>query len=179
MKRRYRKYFIERLLSSDDAQSIKEYWKEYTIKDAIFNVASAWSDLSQSNLKNGWNKLWPDAKATVESETGEVVSVEEISELCTALGLSSEGVSSAEVSEWLECDKFDGGFEILNDDEIVSNVIADEENDETDDDSEDVGPNQRTGISHSEAESMMTKCIEWYKSQEELTKRKFCILFID
>jgi len=45
MKRRYKKYFIESLLSSDNAIGIKQFWKKYTIKDAIFNVASAWADL--------------------------------------------------------------------------------------------------------------------------------------
>jgi hypothetical protein len=51
MKHRYRKYFIERLLSSDDAKGIKECWKNYNIKDVILNFASAWADLSVLNLK--------------------------------------------------------------------------------------------------------------------------------
>jgi len=48
------------VLSSDDAIGIKEFWKNYNIKDAIFNVASTWADLTVLNLKNGWNKLWPE-----------------------------------------------------------------------------------------------------------------------
>ena len=44
-KRHYRKAFIGSLISSDDEMSIKEFWKMYNIKDAIFNVAAAWDDL--------------------------------------------------------------------------------------------------------------------------------------
>lgn len=49
VKRRYRKSLIESMLSSEDAIGIKEFWKNYNIKDAIFNVASAWADLSIPN----------------------------------------------------------------------------------------------------------------------------------
>lgn len=84
MKRRYRKASVMGLLSSDDIVKVKEYWKNYTIKDDIFNVASAWADLTVSNLKNGWNKLWPEpATSTAEvSGTNEMVGVDEFVELC-------------------------------------------------------------------------------------------------
>jgi len=105
---------------TDDAIGIQEFWKKYTIKDAIFNVASAWADLSVSNLKNGWNKLWPEIIPR-ESEETEPVSVEEIVQLCNN-GLHSEILSTKEVTDWLENDKQDGGFEILNDEQIILNV---------------------------------------------------------
>lgn len=57
MKRLYRKGFIESLLSTGDAIGIKEFWKNYNIKDAIFNDSSAWDDLTVSNLKSVWNKF--------------------------------------------------------------------------------------------------------------------------
>ena len=47
--------YIGSLISSDDEMSVKEFWKMYNIKDAIFNVAAAWDDIQVSNLKNGWN----------------------------------------------------------------------------------------------------------------------------
>lgn len=36
--------------------TVKEFCKRYNIKDAIFNVATAWADLTVSNLRNGWNE---------------------------------------------------------------------------------------------------------------------------
>ncbi|KAL4135498.1 hypothetical protein QTP88_007104 [Uroleucon formosanum] len=172
-KRWYRKYFIESLLSSDDAIGIKEFWKKYTIKDAIFNVASAWADLSVSNLKNGWNKLWPDI-IPCESEETEPVSVEEIVQLCNN-GLHSEILSTKEVTDWLENDKQDGGFEILNDEQIILNVTAVEE-EEIDEDVEDSGLDLKPLTSHSEAEAMLSKCIDWFEVQEESNATQVLLL---
>ncbi|XP_047111714.1 integrin beta-PS-like [Schistocerca piceifrons] len=104
------------------------FWRSYSIKDAIFNVASAWSDLSVSNLKNGWNKLWPQPRGE-ESEKPECVTVDEMVNLCNNLQIS-KNLTSEEVSEWLECDKVDGGFQILSDDEIVASVSATKEEEE-------------------------------------------------
>lgn len=101
MKRRYRKAFVQGLVSSDDPMTVKEYWKSYNIKDAIFNVASAWADLTVLNLKNGWNKLWPEPlDDPAENET---VSVDEIVQLCNNIGLNSENITQEEVVDWLEC----------------------------------------------------------------------------
>lgn len=182
MKRRYRKMFIEGLLSSDDAITVKEFWKGYTIKDAIFNVASAWADLTVSNLKNGWNKLWPetvnksqDNEPVKASQDDETVSADEIVRLCNISALNSEIVTTTEVVEWLECDKLDGGFELLNDDEIVASVIAVEEDDEIDNDEEPV-LNQTPKTSHSEAEVMLSKCIDWYETQAEADATQILLL---
>ncbi|KAL4143342.1 hypothetical protein QTP88_005683 [Uroleucon formosanum] len=153
MKRQYRKYFIESLLSSDDAIDIKEFWKKYTIKDAIFNVASAWADLSVSDLKN---------------------SVEEIVQLCNN-GLHSEILSTKEVTDWLENNKRDGGFEILNDEQIILNVTAVEE-EEVYEDVEDLGLDLKPLTSHSEAEAMLSKCIDWFEVQEESNATQVLLL---
>lgn len=123
MKRQYRKYFIESLLSSEDAIGIKEFWKNYNIKDAILNVASALADLSVSNLKNGWNKLWPKIIPSYKSEEIEFVYVEEIVQLCNN-GLNSEILLTKEVTNWLENNKQNGGFEILNDEQIILSVTV-------------------------------------------------------
>lgn len=59
MKCGYRKDFIKSLLSFDDALTVKAFWKSCkkmiigrAVKDAIFNIASAWVDLKESNLEN-------------------------------------------------------------------------------------------------------------------------------
>ncbi|GBL78889.1 hypothetical protein AVEN_48868-1 [Araneus ventricosus] len=50
-------------------------------------------------------------------------SVDEIMPLGNNVGLNSENITPEEVPDWLECDKMDGGFETLADDEIASSVI--------------------------------------------------------
>lgn len=61
------------------------------------------------------------------------------------------------------CDKQDEGFDILNDEEIISNIIAVEGVDNDDDDSESE-PNQSPIASHSEAEGMLMKYIDWFEN---------------
>ena len=129
--------------------------KNYNIKDAIFNVASAWADLTVPNLKNGWNELWPET-TPFESEESDTVSVEEIGQLFN--GLNSEILSTKEVTDWLESDKQDGGFEILNNDQIIFNVTTVDE--EVDDDVEDSVLDLKPSTSHAEAEAMLSKCID-------------------
>lgn len=172
MKRRYRRSFIENLLSSDDATTIKEFWKTYNIKDAIFNVASAWADLTVSNLKNGWNKLWPESQDSTDDPTDSDC-VDEIVELCNN-GMDRENLTPEEITAWLECDKLDGGFEILSDDEIISNVL--QANDEVDSGDEESEFDERPATSHSAAEAMLTQCIDWYERQEEANATQILLL---
>lgn len=175
MKRRYRKAFVVGLLSSDDIMTVKQYWKSYTIKDAIFNVASAWADLTVSNLKKGWNKLWPEPAPAEVHEANETVSVDEIVELCNNVALDVDKLTPDEVLEWLDCDKFDGGFEILNDDEIVLSVTTVQEEVEIDnDEGEDL--TEKTKTSHCEAESMLSKCIDWFETQDEANATQILLL---
>ncbi|XP_047000494.1 jerky protein homolog-like [Schistocerca americana] len=174
MKCRYRKIFIESLLSSDESTSVKQFWRSYSIKDAIFNVASAWSDLSVSNLKNGWNKLWPQPRGE-ESEEPECVTVDEMVNLCNNLQISTN-LTSEEVSEWLECDKVDGGFQILSDDEIVASVSATKEEEAGADEDECSNHEEKQTISHSEAETILSKRLEWFESQEEANAMQALLL---
>ncbi|XP_025197548.1 jerky protein homolog-like [Melanaphis sacchari] len=146
MKRRYRKSLIESVLSSEDAIGIKEFWKNYNIKDAIFNVANAWADLSVPNLMNGWNKLWPEI-TPFESEEFDTVSVEGIVQLCN--GLNSEILSTKEVLDWLE---------------------------KVDDDVEDSVLDLKPLTSHAEVEAMLLKCIDWFEVQEEANATQVLLL---
>lgn len=57
LKRRYRKKLQE--LITEEEMSLKEYWKQYNLKHVVYNVADAWSDVSEQTLKRAWNKLMP------------------------------------------------------------------------------------------------------------------------
>jgi len=107
------------------------------------------------------NKLWPEI-TPFESEESDTVSVEKIVQLCN--GLNSEILSTKEVTGWLESDKQDGGFEILNDDQIIFNATT---IDEVDDDVEDSVLDLKPSTSHAEVELMLSKCIDWFEVQEE------------
>lgn len=68
LKRRYRKKFLQNLISEAET-TLKEYWKQYDMKQAIENAADAWSDISAESLKRSWNKLWPDDEAIETTES--------------------------------------------------------------------------------------------------------------
>lgn len=59
LKRRYRKKFLQQLLSAEEDISLKQFWKQYNMKHVVDNVSDAWSDVSEETLKRSWNKLWP------------------------------------------------------------------------------------------------------------------------
>lgn len=40
-------------------KSVEHFYKEFTIKDVLWTVARAWSDVMASTLKNCWHKEWP------------------------------------------------------------------------------------------------------------------------
>lgn len=87
MKGSYRRRFIESLLSSDNTMTVKEFWKSYNIKDAIFKVANTCTDQTVMKLKNEFNKLWPEPpQATTKSSEAKTVpvSVGEIVQLCNS-----------------------------------------------------------------------------------------------
>lgn len=90
-----------------------------------------------------------------ESEETKTVNVKEIVQLCNN-ELFSEILSTKQVKDWLGSDKQYGGFEILNDDQIIFNVTAAEE--EIDDYVEDSVLDLKPPTSHSEAEAMLLKC---------------------
>jgi len=97
-------------------------------------------------------------------------------QLCS-YGLNSETLTTREVTNWLECDKQDGDFEILNDDQITSNVIAVEG---VDDDVKESELNQKPITSHSKAEAMLSKCIDWFEIQKrrQIQRRSyFCVKY--
>lgn len=168
MKRRYRKAFLEKLISDDNEFNIRAFWKSYTIKHAIFNVSEAWHDVSEKTLERGWNKLWPVQENDVNNaETEEEIVNDEanIFELCKSLP-AEENILKEDVSEWLGMDKFDGGFEVLNDEELIESVLRKDDDVIEEEDVEVTDESAKT-VTHSEAENMLTKCIDWFEQQEE------------
>ncbi|GFX78089.1 uncharacterized protein TNCV_972431 [Trichonephila clavipes] len=67
----------------------------------------------------------------------------------------------------MSCDAEDWGFQMLNDDEIVTSVQeeSDNDNDETDED-EDNNDESSKGPSNSDAISVLETAMEWYENRE-------------
>ncbi|GFX76254.1 uncharacterized protein TNCV_4036551 [Trichonephila clavipes] len=87
------------------------------MKDAYYMLAVAWDSLEGQSLKNAWNKLWPDLD-------GEKDFNDDHREDITDFVQSILGFQECDevVETWMACDAKDCGFQMLNDDEIVTFV---------------------------------------------------------
>ncbi|XP_066970862.1 tigger transposable element-derived protein 1-like isoform X1 [Macrobrachium rosenbergii] len=48
-----------RAIEGNKELTLEEFWKSYSILDAIKNIASAWDEIKQTNLNGAWQKLCP------------------------------------------------------------------------------------------------------------------------
>lgn len=174
MKRRYRRGFIQQLVTSGDKLNIKDFWKKYTIKDAVYNIAQAWNDLPSQTLQRAWNKLWPqENEDNTDTETHNTDN-EEILQLFDALP-GGENIEIDDVTAWMDLDKQDAGFQLLSDDDIIQQVLDPKDPEEDDESDHEVVEAPKT-ISHTEAEAMFSKCIDWFEQQSEADSTQLLLL---
>lgn len=113
LKRNYRRMILADLIRKDDEIPIsrKDFLTQYKLKDALYNIETSWDAVKNSTLQASWSKL-----RGKEDE----VPVYEINE------------DEWQYLQWFLCDEDDQGYEDLNDDDLIEEVIgeADEEQDE-------------------------------------------------
>ena len=87
---------------------------------------------------------------------------------------SCSDVAVEDVNQWLNLDVENVGFQLFNDDEIVSKALNKDELDVSleEEDAEDEGPT----VSHSEAFYALKKALCWYEIQEECVSTKHLVL---
>jgi hypothetical protein len=61
----YRRDFLRKLVNYDG--SFQQFVSQYSIKDAVFYLASAWSAVKSITLRRAWRKLWPAVMFAEES----------------------------------------------------------------------------------------------------------------
>ncbi|GFT02822.1 jerky protein homolog [Nephila pilipes] len=54
----YRKSFVQGILDSDC--NIKDFQRQFNVKDAIFTIALAWNQMKEVTLQWCWHKVWPN-----------------------------------------------------------------------------------------------------------------------
>ncbi|PRD37066.1 UNVERIFIED_CONTAM: hypothetical protein NCL1_06733 [Trichonephila clavipes] len=109
------------------------------------------------SLKNAWDKLWPDLE-------GEKDFYDDQREEITDFVLWIPGFQECDEKDaetWMACDAEYCGFQMLNDEEIVTSVQeeSDPVNDETDED-EDNNESSK-GPSNADAFSALETAMEW------------------
>ena len=44
----------------EEKQSIREFWINYNIMNAIENINLSWNEITERSLKGVWKNVWPD-----------------------------------------------------------------------------------------------------------------------
>lgn len=165
MKRTYRTKLL--LSKIEEGCDFKEFWKNYTILDSIYDIASAWDYVKPSTLVKSWRKLFPSIETNVNQticeEKSEVMPTATLVDLLTSVP-GGENVDEENIDEWLECDASVPGFERLTDVEITNKAMGLDENEEQSESSEDEAPARMT---HETALQHVDGLLQYLEEQDD------------
>ncbi|XP_069174685.1 jerky protein homolog-like [Procambarus clarkii] len=113
LKHHYKRMFARRL--NNQLGTLKDFYKVFTIKSAIWTIVSAWDEVKQTTLRNGWKKLWPTSSLFPEEDDEadfEGIAVKKVSKkkklreelLAYVKGIKSPELKTELVSETIEDD---------------------------------------------------------------------------
>ena len=136
MKRHYvRRYLNEVLAVIEDDESEVDIRgertlaniKNYNIRSAIYNFAAAWQDFKVPVLSNSWKRLVADEDTEVNFEGCQA---EDFLRMLQRGGEVSTSIE--DVTDWLDELDLDPGYEVLSEADIVTSVVAGEEEESSD-----------------------------------------------
>ena len=133
-----RKYQYEVLLVIEEEEDTRgqrtlSNIKNYNIKSASYNIASAWNYVKMTTLSNSWKKLMLDEDLDLDFDGLEP------NDFHQALLRAGEiEVSVEDVEDWLVENDSDPGYQLLSTEEIAESVLAgDQPGESSSSDSED------------------------------------------
>ncbi|KAG0702294.1 Tigger transposable element-derived protein 1 [Chionoecetes opilio] len=78
-------------VDADENLSIRQFWKEFNIKNAIDNIAESWDEVTPSNMNAVWKKLWPECVHNFKGFPEPTPVVREIVNLAHTAGMDEVG----------------------------------------------------------------------------------------
>lgn len=168
----YRKNFMRQLVNAED--SLAEFQSTFTIKNAMYGLASAWNAVKPQTLRRGWRKMLfslnfcPDSSDDEEFE-GFRCKKSELGEIMRALknnpktDPSLSRLETPEIEKWIDVDVDVPVAETLTEEELIKRMISPSPEEET------------TVSSESENEDEIQKNISWSDAEKGLsTFLMFC-----
>jgi hypothetical protein len=184
--------------------TVEEFLSDYTIRNAIDNIAFAWKQVQRSTLKKAWRKLWPNVMLLDDSSDDD--SFDEFKQMAAPhaeimqllVNVPSSNSMSAcdeqDIEQWVQVDENIDVAHTLDDADIINSVLE-SKCEPTEDDSEEdqgaIGTDPRSKISWSEADKCLQTVLRFaencssYTTQELIqlriventfrTKREACI----
>nr|XP_031313335.1 tigger transposable element-derived protein 1-like [Camelus dromedarius] len=58
--RRLFRLLTARAGSAGEQSAVLDFWRDYSILDAVYNISESWEEVSSAVLNGGWRKLWPE-----------------------------------------------------------------------------------------------------------------------
>lgn len=134
VKRYYKKKLLQRLLDNTK-NTILENLKAVNMKDIVFWISDAWTNVSKESLQQSWSKLWPELNFC-DSQRAKKDNVSEEAEILKLLRKipGSQEIGQDELDEWVDDVS---AHEVLTDDDIVKIVSGNTQDDDESDESED------------------------------------------
>ncbi|XP_063226872.1 tigger transposable element-derived protein 7-like [Bacillus rossius redtenbacheri] len=141
-KRIYKKKLPED--KEDDTRGMRtlQNIRNYSIRSAIFNWASAWKEIKTSTLANGWNKLLFDGAIEPDFLGFEASDYQR-----TLMAGGETGVTKEDVTEWLDADEGDLGYQFQTEEEIAQYVLSPTTTQQDTDKEDELGPLSKQDLS--------------------------------
>ncbi|KAG0716390.1 Tigger transposable element-derived protein 7 [Chionoecetes opilio] len=149
--------------SGYDKELTLDNLRKYDLKSGIFNLARSWKDVSASTLSNGWNRLIRGTDPVIEFEGFETANFHR------HIVQAGETATEEDVSDWLDGDEGDPGYQTLTDAEIADSVLHPDQQDSSDyDDDDDVLPTRPTASAVRQAAETLVEYLEHPNTEAEL-----------
>ena len=139
--------------------------KSLNIKDCVVMVSRAWKSVcSKSTVAKSWKKLWPGALEAVAELNQSPQDRSEVQGLLTDLGVEQDAAA-----EWLDGEA-DPSCQVLTDDDIVEQVVAETAGDDGDDsDDSDAEDPPQSVVSHGEACRALDTLLQYVDQQVDIS----------
>lgn len=99
-----RRTFFQLIEATDGPNklSIREYWQQYNILDAVQNIKFAWDEVKNTTLNAVWKKIWPEC--CIKEAVVDMPALVEIVEMGKQIGGEGfDDIRSEDISEVIEC----------------------------------------------------------------------------
>lgn len=163
IKLHYRKMLLRTLIEEEEDSSVRDRLKKVTIRDVIYWAAEAWEKCNKTLIQKSWKKLWP----SLEFEKTNLPDAAPMTDLLQ-LVQQIPGCEKAEetcLQEWIAQDG--NGHQELSDDDIVSMVIQNQDQDVPEsDEEEDVSTNL---VTHADAASAFEVALRYVEQHATAT----------
>ena len=155
----YKQNFLMKMINSE--VDLKEFQCSYTIKDALFSLATSWNDVKDSTFTNAWKQLMPSAyKNSHISAKPNIDSIEYYAKQLSSV----QNFSREDIEKWVKEESMDTSNE-TDKDESIEFLANSEDNNSEDEDSNSTCSASETEmkLTLEEAENYMNKVISFFE----------------